>query len=218
MMENMYYGASNLIFQRAEELRNRMTPAEELLWRHLHVNEWKLKFRRQHPVSNYVVDFYCHAIRLVIELDGGIHDVEEVKRMDSEREENLKALGLTVIRFKNEEVFQKRKLVLETIAKTVNILQRTPLGDRGKRLYVIKIGGNIIDNELVLRSFLKSFSEIVGGHTSPPSGDWGTKAILVHGGGKLATRVAEATGIQQQMVEGRRITDAETLKIVQWHH
>ncbi len=89
------------------------------------------------------------------------------------------------------------------------------------KLYVIKIGGNIIDNELALRSFLKSFSEIVGGHTSPSSepapqqrGDRGTKAILVHGGGKLATRVAEAMGVQQQMIDGRRITDAETLKIV----
>ena len=82
------------------------------------------------------------------------------------------------------------------------------------KLYVIKIGGNIIDNELALRSFLKSFSEIVGGHTSPSSGDGSKKAILVHGGGKLATRMAEAMGVQQQMIDGRRITDAETLKIV----
>ncbi|MBS4066307.1 MAG: acetylglutamate kinase [Chitinophagaceae bacterium] len=214
MKDNMFYGASNLIFQRAEELRNRMTPAEESLWRYLHINEWKLKFRRQHPVSNYVVDFYCHAIKLVIELDGGIHDVEEVKRIDAEREQNLKELGLTVLRFKNEEVFQNRKIVLETISKIISELKSPPLEDNGKKLYVIKIGGNIIDNELALRSFLKSFSEIVGGHTSPPSGDGGTKAILIHGGGKLATRMAEAMGIQQQMVDGRRITDAETLKIV----
>ena len=81
MKENMFYGASHLIFKRAEELRNRMTSAEEILWKHIHINEWKLKFRRQHPIWNYVVDFYCHGIKLVIELDGGIHDAEDVKNM-----------------------------------------------------------------------------------------------------------------------------------------
>ncbi len=70
------------------------------------------------------------------------------------------------------------------------------------KLYVIKIGGNIIDDEIKLSSFLKSFSQVEG------------KKILVHGGGKLATRMAEAMGVQQQMIDGRRITDAETLKIV----
>ena len=70
------------------------------------------------------------------------------------------------------------------------------------KLYVIKIGGNIIDDEAKLSSFLQSFAAIK------------EKKILVHGGGKMATRLAEAMGIQQQIVEGRRITDAETLKIV----
>jgi acetylglutamate kinase len=69
-------------------------------------------------------------------------------------------------------------------------------------LYVIKIGGNIVDDDLALASFLKKFSAIPG------------KKILVHGGGKLATRMAEKMGIPQQMVDGRRVTDAETLKIV----
>ncbi len=69
-------------------------------------------------------------------------------------------------------------------------------------LYIIKIGGNIIDDELKLSSFLKDFAAI------------DNKKILVHGGGKLATRLAEKLGIEQQLVDGRRITDAETLKIV----
>jgi acetylglutamate kinase len=71
-----------------------------------------------------------------------------------------------------------------------------------EKLLVIKIGGNIIDDEIKLSSFLQSFASIDG------------KKILVHGGGKLATRVAEAMGIQQQLIDGRRITDAETLKVV----
>ena len=105
----MFYGASPLIFQRAEELRNRMTPAEERLWNSIRINEWHLKFRRQHPVANYIVDFYCHAIKLVIELDGGIHDVEDVKKYDEYREQHLKELGLTVLRFKNNEIIENRK-------------------------------------------------------------------------------------------------------------
>jgi acetylglutamate kinase len=69
-------------------------------------------------------------------------------------------------------------------------------------LYVIKIGGNIIDDPMMLTTFLKKFAAIR------------SKKILVHGGGKLATRIAEKLGIPQQMIDGRRITDAETLKIV----
>ena len=69
-------------------------------------------------------------------------------------------------------------------------------------LYVIKIGGNVIDDESKLSSFLQLFADI------------NAKKILVHGGGKLATQLAEKMGIQQQMIDGRRITDAETLKMV----
>ncbi|MES2331909.1 MAG: acetylglutamate kinase [Bacteroidota bacterium] len=69
-------------------------------------------------------------------------------------------------------------------------------------LYIIKIGGNIIDDETKLSSFLSSFASIKG------------KKILVHGGGKLATKLADKMGVEQQMIDGRRITDAETLKIV----
>jgi len=71
-----------------------------------------------------------------------------------------------------------------------------------EKLYVIKIGGNIIDDEQKLSSFLKTFAVIEG------------KKVLIHGGGKLATKLAATLGVEQQMVEGRRITDAETLKIV----
>lgn len=71
-----------------------------------------------------------------------------------------------------------------------------------EELYVIKIGGNIVDDEAKLSSFLKDFAAVEA------------KKILVHGGGKLATKMAAQLNVPQQMVEGRRITDAETLKIV----
>jgi len=69
-------------------------------------------------------------------------------------------------------------------------------------LYVIKIGGNIIDDEAKLSSFLTAFAGIEG------------KKILVHGGGKLATKLAAQLGVEQQMIEGRRVTDVDTLRIV----
>ncbi|WP_121355410.1 acetylglutamate kinase [Flavisolibacter nicotianae] len=200
-MENMFYGASPLIFHRAEDLRKNMTSAERIIWKHVHINEWKLKFRRQHPISHYVVDFYCHQLKLVVEIDGGIHEEEDVKRKDEEREKALRSLGLRVIRFKNEEVYKNSKSVLEKINSVISELQSSPLGDRGK-LFVIKIGGNIIDDEEKLASFLTDFARI------------DAPKILVHGGGKLATKMAAQLNIPQQMVEGRRITDSETLKIV----
>jgi len=70
------------------------------------------------------------------------------------------------------------------------------------KIYIIKIGGNIIDDDQKLHAFLKDFAAISG------------KKLLIHGGGKLATRLAEQMNLPQQMVDGRRITDAETLKIV----
>src|SRR5213076_1039379 len=71
-----------------------------------------------------------------------------------------------------------------------------------EKLYVIKIGGNIIDDDIKLQMFLSSFVAVEG------------KKILINGGGKLATKLAKQLGIEQQMIDGRRITDAETLKIV----
>src|SRR6478752_7233067 len=70
------------------------------------------------------------------------------------------------------------------------------------KLIIVKIGGNIIDDEEKLLSFLKEFAAVE------------SRKMLIHGGGKLATRIAEEMKVPQQMVDGRRITDAETLKIV----
>jgi acetylglutamate kinase len=88
-------------------------------------------------------------------------------------------------------------------SKTIDHPLHSSPKDEGKRqLFVIKIGGNIIDNEQLLSSFLKSFANLPA------------KKILVHGGGKLATKLADSMGVEQKLIDGRRITDAETLKIV----
>ena len=94
---------------------------------------------------------------------------------------------------------------MKKIGDTIDSLQQgTPSGAGGvsEPLFVVKIGGNIIDDEAKLSAFLASFAALQG------------KKILIHGGGKLATRLAEEMKVPQQMVDGRRITDAETLKIV----
>ena len=96
------------------------------------------------------------------------------------------------------------------IDETIDVLQSSPSGGgRKEPLYVIKIGGNIIDDENKLKGFLKNFADI-----QTPLQATGAKKILVHGGGKLATSLAEKLGVEQKLVDGRRITDGETLKIV----
>ena len=119
----MFYGASHLIFQKAEELRNRSTPAEDLLWQHLNSSKLGAKFLRQHPCAIYVLDFYCHEIKLCIEIDGSIYQSEEVKHNDYRREQSLSELGISIIRFSNNEVFQNTSKVLNEIQLKINQLQ-----------------------------------------------------------------------------------------------
>lgn len=69
----MFYGAPPYIFEKARKLRETMTPAEQILWKYLKKRQLKgCKFRRQHPLSEFIADFYCHSLKLVIEVDGGI--------------------------------------------------------------------------------------------------------------------------------------------------
>ena len=82
MKRGMFYKADPLIFSKARELRNKSTPAEQVFWLRLKEQFPGYKFRRQHPISIYIVDFYCHKFNLVIEIDGSFHDSEEAKLND----------------------------------------------------------------------------------------------------------------------------------------
>ena len=119
MKENMFYGAGHLIFENAKELRNNVTPTEMILWGRLKAHFPDIKFRRQHPISLYIVDLYCHSQKLVIEIDGSIHDLEEMKIQDELRQKELKALGLKVVRFTTKEITNELESVLQTIEKYV---------------------------------------------------------------------------------------------------
>ncbi|WP_233264528.1 MULTISPECIES: endonuclease domain-containing protein [unclassified Flavobacterium] len=114
--DNMWKGASPQIFSNAKKLRANLTEAEEQLWLALKNNQIDgYKFRRQHPLSIYIADFYCHALKLVIELDGGYHLTEEQQLLDEERTKNIEFQGLKVIRFTNEEVLVQLPKVLDVI-------------------------------------------------------------------------------------------------------
>lgn len=93
-----------------------MTEAEVRLWEGLNKESFrKFKFRRQHPIQNFIADFYSHQLKLVIEVDGEYHDGADQKKRDAERTEVLHANGLHVIRFTNKEVFDNFATVLQQI-------------------------------------------------------------------------------------------------------
>ena len=101
-----------------KELRNNPTKAENRLWRALRKSQLEQrKFRRQHSIDNYIVDFYCPSEKLIIELDGEIHNNSINSEYDFKRTEDLNKFGYRVLRFKNNEVFENLDLVLEAIKK-----------------------------------------------------------------------------------------------------
>ena len=112
----MYYGASELIIMRARRLRKNLTNAERILWLALKNNSiLGLHFRSQHPISTFIADFYCHKIKLVIEVDGEIHFNVEIKEKDGNRSAEMERFGLTLLRFSNFEVENKIDTVLQSI-------------------------------------------------------------------------------------------------------
>ena len=95
---NMFYGASKNIFLRAIELRNNMTLAEKLLWEELKRKEiFIARFKRQHPIDIFVVDFYCHKHKLAIEVDGEIHLKEEVQEYDDGRSHDIEMVKQRIL-------------------------------------------------------------------------------------------------------------------------
>jgi very-short-patch-repair endonuclease len=104
--------------QKRKRLRNNLTPAEAGLWIILKSSALNgIKFRRQHSVGNYILDFYCPQYKLAIELDGEVHNSEVQKLRDEKRTEYLNSVGITVLRFENKEVFEGTDNLLSEILK-----------------------------------------------------------------------------------------------------
>jgi very-short-patch-repair endonuclease len=121
---SLYSGASTIVMNRAKALRQRMTSAENLLWEELRLKKLGAKFRRQHPIDKYIVDFYCHQLRLSIEIDGGYHLTERQEELDLKRTQRLQQLGLLELRFSNNEVEHNINQVLSIIKDRIKELQK----------------------------------------------------------------------------------------------
>jgi very-short-patch-repair endonuclease len=100
----------------ARQMRKNLTEAEKIIWIRL-LRNFKFPFLRQRPIDNFIVDFYCAKLKLVIEIDGAGHFTEAGKVADIEKEEILKGYGLTVIRFTDHEVTNCFSQVRERIYK-----------------------------------------------------------------------------------------------------
>ena len=120
----MHYGATMEIFQIAERLRRDMTPTERILWDRVCKNQLGARIRRQHPIWKFIADFYCHEVKLVIEIDGGIHLHPETKEYDISRDIILKEFQIEILHFTNEEVNNGTDLVIEKIKKTIVALRQ----------------------------------------------------------------------------------------------
>ncbi|MBX7140415.1 MAG: endonuclease domain-containing protein [Chitinophagales bacterium] len=128
--EDMFFDATPKIFELARKLRMQTTPAEEHLWNYLSKNQLGVRFKRQHPINKFIADFYCHPLKLVIEIDGGIHNDAEQKEYDIGRSEELEKFGITVIRFTNDEVINDSETVLKKIK---SVIARAPFSSlKGK--------------------------------------------------------------------------------------
>jgi very-short-patch-repair endonuclease len=108
-----------ILKSRRKELRNNATPAEQLLWSILQHSNLGYKFRRQHSVGPYILDFYCPSERLAVELDGDSHFTDDAIVYDSERTAYLNGLGVRVVRFLNTDVYDNLQVVCERILEEI---------------------------------------------------------------------------------------------------
>lgn len=101
-------------------LRKKETEAEELFWQRVRNKKVNgLKFKRQHSICNYIVDFYCPSEKIIIELDGEYHDTEQQNVKDKLRDAHLQTLGFKILRFRNEKILFHLNHTIEIILNTI---------------------------------------------------------------------------------------------------
>ena len=122
------------LVDRARELRKKQTPAEDALWELVRNRQLAdLKFRRQHQIGDYIVDFFCAEHGLVVELDGSAHDSEDRKKKDKKRDAYLRSLGYTVLRFPNHRVFDDTENLLNEILSNLPSTSGRGAGGEGEQ-------------------------------------------------------------------------------------
>jgi len=120
-MERKFVHNNSSLRDRRRELRQNQTPQEEKLWFELRHSKLGAKFKRQNSVGGYIADFYCQKYKLIIELDGKIHDSKENQEYDKIRDNYFKELNFNILRIKNEEVDSDMEKVLEKIKNIIKI-------------------------------------------------------------------------------------------------
>ena len=110
------------ILKHARELRRPQTAAEATLWRHLRNRNLEYKFRRQHPIERFIIDFYCAEFQLCIEIDGDSHLAKEQQEYDAAKTEYLESIGCKVIRFTNDDIRFNINVVAQEILNIGNQL------------------------------------------------------------------------------------------------
>jgi very-short-patch-repair endonuclease len=110
------------LLDRRRELRQNQTKAEEILWWYLRDRKMEVKFKRQHGVGGYIADFYCAEKKIIIELDGEIHNTKEARQNDTVRDKYFTELGYIILRFLNNDVEDRNKIerVLEQITDCID--------------------------------------------------------------------------------------------------
>jgi very-short-patch-repair endonuclease len=172
-----------ILKQYARNLRNNSTKSEIILWKELKGKfENKYDFHRQKPIDNYIADFYCYELKLVIELDGITHSWEETQKKDYTKECRLNELGVNVLRFADEMIHEQLNAVLDTIRRYIDGFEKRDLSAfmlNDSPLNALSHGEFILDRSEAsgVSTALKDGSEVAGSDTplNPLSrGDFGS--------------------------------------------
>ncbi len=107
------------------KLRNDMTFTEKVVWLHIRKKQLGVRFLRQYSIDNYVIDFYCPALKLALEIDGAIHLESDVKEKDEIRENHIAQYGIRFLRITNEELYSNPNKTFQSIEREIKIIQNS---------------------------------------------------------------------------------------------
>ena len=211
----MLYG---LLKERAEEMRKNPTEAEKVLWEALRAKGLGVKFRQQHIIEDFIVDFFCNEYKVTIEVDGGYHTEADQMKSDKERTARLNELGYTELRFTNEEVLCDLDNVLKKI-KTFCSGTPSPSGEGlGEAPYAVyNIGGGQPENLLDFVNILQE--ELVRAGVLPAEFDFEAhKQLVPMQPGDVPTTYADASALERDFGFTPKITLREGLrKFAEWY-
>lgn len=204
--------------ERAEAMRKNPTEAEKVLWEALRAKGLGVKFRQQHIIEDFIVDFYCNEYKVTVEVDGGYHNEEGQMKSDAERTARLNELGYTELRFTNEEVLHDLDSVLKKI-KTFCSGTPSPSGEGlGEAPYAVyNIGGGQPENLLDFVNILQE--ELLRAGVLPKDYDFEAhKELVPMQPGDVPTTYADATALERDFGFTPKITLREGLrKFAEWY-